>query len=730
MRPLTTRRTHIFVVILFTAVLTVALPLVFAHADSATTTTQTSNGFWGDVMNVLGGALNVAFWPFKMLLGVVFSIIAELLVDFARIILVLADTIFNWLVFYTIIQFSTIYSSIQAGVETAWTAFRDIANILIIGLLTFIAISMILDIKEFGQKKLVARVLIVAILINFSLLFTKMAIDASNYTATMIYRAAALGPSDSLTNTGAAAIPSIGDRFMDLTGIQSIAGDTLKNSAEVLWYQGLVQEIIYATSNFLLVSGAATILLYGSFLLLARALMIIFLFITAAIAFTTLLLPKLQTSSTFGWNAWLRSLLQVSVLAPIMMILLWATLRVGTDLMSSPAFSAGRSKAGAFIIDPTTAGGANWLIGYLIILGLLYGAFRISSSFAGAAGKINFTGGLSSLGLSALGNATGFLGRQTVGRYAANLGGKLEKSARTANADTAGGRFAQRLYDFGARQAKGIAKRDFNVLQGSLGKAIAKSSGTTADKLFGKSKGGFSGRQGEYMKKEAEFARRVALTDKDKEEIAKKGIEQVRKENPDMDRRYKEAEQAHEDARATQEVIKRDAEKRKSEIGAAMSKQLTELTKAREAARTGDAAARDRMAELTQSVEAHKANMNEQEQRIKEATQATTDIKRNFDQIRETTHQAAVDAGYIPEKFNTAADVAEKHVGNSLTALLHATGVGKGSRAALAKDTASMVGKQEKTKKRRESFEDFRAVLKEDEESSGHGTPTGGTPAH
>ena len=129
--------------------------------------------------------------------------IALVFVSLSSLILSIAALLFNWLVDHTIIQFGTTYTdAVKKAVETAWTAFRDIANILIIGIFTFIAISIILGLKEYGQKKMIAHVLIIAVLINFSLLFTKMIIDGSNYTATQVYTAAGLGSTQGKRATG------------------------------------------------------------------------------------------------------------------------------------------------------------------------------------------------------------------------------------------------------------------------------------------------------------------------------------------------------------------------------------------------------------------------------------------------------------------------------------------------------------------------------------------------
>src|SRR3989344_9659875 len=72
-------------------------------------------------------------------------------------------------------------------VTKAWGAVRDIANIFFIIALLYIAIKTILNLGNSNSKKLLTYVIIVALVINFSLFFTKVVIDASNVIAKIFY---------------------------------------------------------------------------------------------------------------------------------------------------------------------------------------------------------------------------------------------------------------------------------------------------------------------------------------------------------------------------------------------------------------------------------------------------------------------------------------------------------------------------------------------------------------
>jgi hypothetical protein len=282
-------------------------------------------------------------------------------------------------------------SAIQA-INKSWTVFRDISNIVIIGLFTFIAINIILGSSEFGQKKLIARVLLVAILINFSLLFTKIIIDFSNYTATQFYyagigaqvpQAAGSGGSTGSAPAGGGSSASaqktpdgIGDQFLRSMGITSFAqtkdaldriGTTQDSAASILYY---------AIVMFAILIAAAFVLFYGSFILASRAVLLVFLMITAALAFASHLLPDSYTNGKFGWGMWWRSLIHSAVLAPILMVMLAVTLAVAKTLQVQSA------SLGDITFHSTKSANIESLLSYLIILGLLLATFKLASSFS------------------------------------------------------------------------------------------------------------------------------------------------------------------------------------------------------------------------------------------------------------------------------------------------------------------------------------------------------------
>ena len=85
--------------------------------------------------------------------------------------------------------FSDLVGEENGVVATGWGISRDIVNMFLIFILLYIAIATILQVSGYGAKELLATLIVIAFLVNFSLVITKMIIDASNVLAVGFYNA-------------------------------------------------------------------------------------------------------------------------------------------------------------------------------------------------------------------------------------------------------------------------------------------------------------------------------------------------------------------------------------------------------------------------------------------------------------------------------------------------------------------------------------------------------------
>jgi len=92
------------------------------------------------------------------------------------------------------------------SVQTGWTVFRDLANMVFIFVLVYIAIATILQLSNFNTKRVLATLIIVALLLNFSFFLTGIVIDISNISGKFLY--------DSMTVTSSGETKSLGGQFI------------------------------------------------------------------------------------------------------------------------------------------------------------------------------------------------------------------------------------------------------------------------------------------------------------------------------------------------------------------------------------------------------------------------------------------------------------------------------------------------------------------------------------
>jgi len=553
------------------------------------------------VPQVCGGVLG-ALSSWQCLINTVMTSVAAFLISISVTIIVAVGWLFDVVINQTVLGFNGWIGDkgVSSAIEFGWTFFRDISNIVIIGLFVFIAINMILGNKNYGEKKLIARVLIVAVLINFSFLFTRIVINFSNAIACQFSKSliAPTGDNGSATCASIAQTKTpvdVAGKFTTLMGVKSW-GDTKVDLAKIAANQNSIWiAMMHALIVVIIAMAVALVLLYASILLIARAIIFIFLLITSSFAFATYLIPT-WASSEFGWKAWWIALFRNAMLAPAMMLLLYLTFKVSGGLVAVLKASgavpnsagaggdAGIGALGALAANPNAENSSALLL-YLVILGLLYGAISIANKFSGAAGQFAYAGTLpfanASVAFPARG--LGLLGRNSAGLGAYFASKKLGETASKFRQGTIGNFTFDKL----SQGVKSIAKRDFNA--GNLTNIKAAQTGL----------GGFAGQRDRSAKASVDRAQRTAPTD----ELIKKERERasaIANKEVDAERRSNavKKEGAEQQKKAMQDVIKaatdstktleKDSEKlkaqfnqmtdveRRGDAGQALKKQISE----------------------------------------------------------------------------------------------------------------------------------------------------------
>ena len=349
------------------------------------------------------------------------------------------------------------------AVDSGWRMFRDVANIVIIFSLLAIGFATILRVSGYGMKELLAKVIIVALLINFSLFFTKVIIDSGNLLASQFYSQMTLAgcePGSNKEILGKNAC-SISGQFMDALSLTSIYDTPDRNTTtapsvdyDTIFTVGIMGSILFLTTTVVFLAGA--------FLLIIRFVALIFMMVLSPLAFAASILPATAGHAKRWWGA----LINYTLFAPIYFLLTSFVL----DVVSSTTFRESIGvKKGVVFTDTLAGAGANIsafsiFLNFTIVIFLMVGALLISKQLgmAGSDAAIKASVSARKWGQGKVGDATlggvGAVGRTLVGRGASwrAESGELKDKASRGGLSGAFNRLKLQSY-------KGLAKSSFDV---------------------------------------------------------------------------------------------------------------------------------------------------------------------------------------------------------------------------------------------------------------------------
>ena len=394
---------------------------------------------------------------------------------FAWLVGVAAITLDN-AVYYTVVTMGDYVKNLTA-VGVAWRILRDLGNIAFIFGFLAIGITVILDVDWYGGwTKLLPKLLIAAIFLNFSLFITEAVIDTGNLFATQFYTQINGGQAASAKSFGTSEINNegISNKIMGQLGLQTIYGNGAVKpevfKAGNSWIIGFMGIILFIVTAFVMFSL--------SFILVARFVILVLLIIAAPIGFAGYAIPQLAGVA----KMWKDELIKQTITAPVLFLLLYIALAIITDAHFLTGFNANPDWTG-WITGSSSglAGFASMILSFLVAIGLLL-AVTILAKKLGAFGASAATKWGSKLsGATIAARIPGFIGRHTVGR----AGNYAAKGLRgTAFGKTFVGR------GIAGTLEKKVAGATFDVRNTGLGKAgavaglslgTARTTGFTAD---------------------------------------------------------------------------------------------------------------------------------------------------------------------------------------------------------------------------------------------------------
>lgn len=387
----------------------------------------------------------------------------------------IAGGLLNWVVQYTVVNMAQNINS--QNINNTWKVIRDVGNMGFIFVLLYAAIKTIIGQGENNQR-LIVNIVIAAVLMNFSLFFTKIVIDASNVIAITFYDRIAPGSLTAPQNLWAHS--GIANAMMQQLKVQTIWDGTNWAGTNLLII-GIMGTIFCLIAAFVFVAV--------SLLFITRFILLLILLALSPIVFLAMVLPGSKKYS----KQWIDALIGQATFAPVYFLMTWVILALMKGIMHPSG-----SLLGA-VQNPGELSSVGLIVNFLIVVGFLIASIIVSKQLSDKTGY-GFNK-ITGWAMGAAGGATfgmaGRLGRNTVGRMADARANNQDLKDRASEKGMRG--MAARMQLATARKAAGSS---FDYRAGNIGGVITGK--MDAGKTGGK--GGFV----EYKKKQAESEAKYA----------------------------------------------------------------------------------------------------------------------------------------------------------------------------------------------------------------------------
>jgi hypothetical protein len=225
-----------------------------------------------------------------------FSILAKIIAGIGTIIHSIVS-LFFW--------FGAMFFELALGIEgftnagivqLGWKITRDLANMFFVLILLVIAFATILRVETYGMKQILWKLIVAALLINFSLVIAGTVIDFSQVLTHFFYDQAKgefgiSGQIAKFTN-----IPKLSELNKDANAPEQIAAGA----------SGLIMMIFSVFLGIILILAAGFALALGAFFLIVRLIMLWILLILAPIAWILWILPGTAHLFKQWWDTFLK----------------------------------------------------------------------------------------------------------------------------------------------------------------------------------------------------------------------------------------------------------------------------------------------------------------------------------------------------------------------------------------------------------------------------------------
>ncbi|GEM_PF-4582778 len=320
-------------------------------------------------------------------------------------------------------------------INTLWADVRSLGNIVFIFMAIYVAIKTIIGQGGDDTKRIIRNLIIVALLVNFSLFFTKLLIDGSNIFTLAFYNLTLHSSGATVTTINGLHTPdSFTTVFAKPLGLSTIYAFSQAGASSSASAITSLSNLSFGTILLVGIGGSIFLLItavtFGAvaILFLTRFILLIFLMVLSPLAFLFFALPSTQENASKWW----RMLAGQLTFGIVYMLLIWfVALLINrgfqvTNLVNSLLAPNGQVAASNSFATVLTSGtGVDQILFFLTIIGLMVAALYLAvtaASYGNAlVGKaVNKISGFAVNGAAALG---GKAYRGTVGAAAEKLTG-------------------------------------------------------------------------------------------------------------------------------------------------------------------------------------------------------------------------------------------------------------------------------------------------------------------
>ena len=276
----------------------------------ATVPQQANAGF----MSTLACINNLTACGTKMVVGNIINLfvaeLGNLILWISSQFIALTASLLNISIILTM-NIKALYDATPA-IEQVWIVIRNISSIFIIFGLLYTSIMTILDMKNPGIGNMVKNIVIAGLFINFSLFFTKVAIDASNLISLSIYRS--IAPSTQNYQIGKDGIGKIlSNNFLDENGLSNVFMQSLKVTSIYDPKNKLSNDSDANTLLIIISTVLGTVLMFltalsflaASIAFIVRIVILLLLLGFSPVYFIGIIFPEIQSNISKKWEKYL-----------------------------------------------------------------------------------------------------------------------------------------------------------------------------------------------------------------------------------------------------------------------------------------------------------------------------------------------------------------------------------------------------------------------------------------